>query len=436
MKSWQRLGRITLGIVGAFVVVGGMIYMLAPHPPALPAAESVQEIAQLEAYLEQLVASGVPPSLSIAVVKEGKLVYARAFGMADAPKALPATPETVYHWWSMTKIVTAIAIFQLQEQGMLQLDDLVTDHLPWFMVQDPTAEDSSKTSPRITLRHLLNHSSGLPDTVPAIIGWVHYDDAPRNQSELVMRHLPSFNKLQFEPGSKAIYSNLNYMVLGAVIEAVSGQSYEEYVTQSILQPLQMDHTGFVYDQEMAAHEAAGTLPLVHMYTPLLPFLLDTDALIRERQDGLFWLNRVYVDVTPPTGLIGTPTDVARLLLAYLADGVIASETGIAGSETRLLTAASVATMSQESHVAGEGPNMAAFPDGLHGLGWYVIPDADGSVHLQHHGGGPGFAATMRLYPAQKLGIVILANGTDMDRDGLADRLAAIQWDARPVAAAP
>lgn len=131
----------------------------------------------------------------------------------------------------------------------------------------------------ITIRNLLQHSSGLPDTVPAIIGWVHYDNATRNQTEVVKNHLPEFNTLKFEPSTKAVYSNFNYMVLGAIIESVSGQSYEEYITNNMLRPLGMSHTSFVYTPAMAEHEAVGTLPIVHFYTPLLPMLLDTNALV-------------------------------------------------------------------------------------------------------------------------------------------------------------
>jgi CubicO group peptidase (beta-lactamase class C family) len=428
MEILKPIGKILLATLGVVLAAAGILYIFAPHPPATP--KSRQEITQLENYLQQLVASGAPPAISIAVVKDGEVVYDKAFGMANAPAAQIATPETVYHWWSMTKIVTAIAVLQLQERGLLQLDDPVTTHLPWFAVQYPAA-----TSQQLTLRHLLNHTSGLPDTVPAIIGWVHYDDAGRNQSELAQRHLPSFNKLQFEPGSKAVYSNLNYMLLGAVIEQASGQSYETFVTENILKPLGMQRSGFVYSQEMAAHEAAGTLPVVHFYTPMLPFLFDTGKLIHQQRNGIFWLNRLYVDVTPPTGLIGPAADMARLMLAYLNKGEL--------DGVRVLSPASIDLMSNASHVTGDGPNMAAFPGGQHGLGWYVIPDRGANSefrgeqsYLQHHGGGPGFASTLRLYPEQGLGIVVLANGTDLDRDGLADRLAEINWSTKEVATRP
>ena len=411
-KWLHRLLKIGGVLCTIGIVSGGVLYAYAPHPPKTPA--TVTSIAELERFLTQLVASGNPPGLSLVVVKDGKLVYNRAFGLADGPSQRAATPETVYHWWSMTKIVTALAILQLHEQGRLNLDDPVTVYLPAFQVQAPTG------SQPITIRHLLNHSSGLPDPVPGMMGWVHYTDDLVNQTALVNRHLPPYNKLKFAPGSKATYTNLGYMVLGAVIEAVSGQPYDAYVTDHILRPLGMAQTGFLYTPTMRGHEASGSQPVVHLFTPLLPFLLDTHALIRERAGRTLWLNRVYIDALPPSGLIGPASDVGRLLLAYLNAGEL--------DGVRILSPQSVALMTGASHVLGEGPNIAAYKNGQHGIGWYVIPEGQ-RLRLQHDGAGPGFATTMRLYPAEKLGIAILANGTDLDRDGLAARLAQLAWPA-------
>ncbi len=374
-------------------------YASAPHPPSTPAR--VGNVSDLETYLNRLVESGSPPGLSVAVVKDGKLVYNRGFGYADQPRGERATPDTVYHWWSMTKIPSAIAVMQLQEQGKLKLDDEVTRYLPWF-----EAHDASKNSQIITIRNLLQHTSGLPDTVPAIIGWVHYDDASRDLTEFVKKHLHEYNKLRSKPGEKASYSNFNYMVLGAIIEAVAGQPYETYITQNILQPLGMSRTNFVYNFEMAEYEAAGSLPAIHFYTPLLPFLLDAYALVRERQGKLLWLNRVYIDVTPSTGLIGPTTDVARFMIAYLNQGNLDGK--------QILSPESVSAMNETAPLDGRG------------LGW-LIEDRQGSRLIEHIGGGPGFATIMRLYPASGLGIVILSNGTDLDRDGLADLLANMDW---------
>jgi CubicO group peptidase (beta-lactamase class C family) len=375
------------------------LYVFAPHAPGTP--DQVGDVAELESYLNRLVKSGNPPGLSLVVVKDGNTVYNNAFGFADGPGRVNTDTDTVYHWWSMTKIPTAIAIMHLREQGKLDLDDPVTKYLPWFEVNYP-----SDNSPDITVRHLLQHTSGLPDTIPAMIGWVHYDNATRNQTEIVKKYLPDFKKLKFEPGEKAVYSNLNYMLLGAILEVVSGQSYETYITQNILEPLGMSRTGFVYTPSMAEHEAFGTLPLVHFYTPLLPTLLDTSALIRRREGKLLWLNRVYIDATPSTGLIGPSTDVARFMMAYLNRGIL--------DRTLILGPESVSMLTETPPIDGRG------------LGWAVGESKD-ALYLEHAGGGPGFATIMRLYPERNTGFAILSNGTDLDRGGLMDLLAKMEW---------
>jgi CubicO group peptidase (beta-lactamase class C family) len=388
-----------LALLTIIVVTSITLYIFAPHAPATP--DQVNDVAELEFFLNRLVNSGNPPGLSVVVVKNGRIVYDEAFGYADGPKRQKAETDTVYHWWSMTKIPTAFAIMQLREQGKLALDDAVTKHLPWFDVVYPSNEGSV-----ITIQHLLQHTSGLPDTIPAMIGWVHYDDAPRNQTEIVKMRLPKFNKLKFNPGQKAAYSNLNYMALGAIIESVSGQSYETYVAENILQPLGMSQTGFVYKSLMAGHEAAGTLPVIHYYTPLLPTLLEANKLIRERRGKLLWLEKVYIDATPSTGLIGPSTDVARLMIAYLNRGSLDGK--------QILSPESVSLLTETSPING------------HGIGWFV-GESNNTMYLEHAGGGPGFATIMRLYPESKTGFAILANGTDLDREGLMDLLARMNW---------
>lgn len=378
-------------ILAMIIVVGLVLVWLAPHPPKPP--KQVADVTELEAYLQELTAAGDPPGLSVAVVQAGDLVYSAAFGLADSPNRISAKPETVYHWWSMTKIATATAVLQLHEQGQLNIDDPVTDYLPFFEVDYPTPD-----SPPITIRHLLNHTSGLPDTIPAMIGWVHFADEVVDQTALLQRELPNYRKLRFAPGSDSAYSNLGYMVLGAVIEAVSGEPYEAYVTGHILQPLGMRQTAFVVTTEMGAQEAIGSHPLVNLFTPFLPFLLDMNGLVRERTGTRYWFNRIYIDATPPTGLIGPAGEAARLAVALSEGGT-------------LLSAQSLALMRPEG---------AQRP-----LGWADFGVQDGRNWVQHRGGGPGFATIMRLYPDEKLVIVIAANGTNLNREELVDLIANI-----------
>jgi CubicO group peptidase (beta-lactamase class C family) len=237
-------------------------------------------------------------------------------------------------------------------------------------------------------------------------GWVHYSDETYNQTEVLKKYLPEFNNLKFEPGTRAAYSNVNYMVLGAVIEAVSGQTYESFITENFLQPLGMLQTGFVMSSAMAEHEAAGTLAVVHPYTPLLPVLLDPKTLVRERGGKLFWLNRFYIDATPSTGLIGSAPDAARFMLAYLNGGTLDGKA--------ILQPHSISMLTETPPLDGRG------------LGW-AIGETDGERYLEHMGGGAGFATTMRIYPANGLGIAILTNGTELDRTGLADLMHSLDW---------
>jgi CubicO group peptidase (beta-lactamase class C family) len=291
---WTIVLRIFGAVLALVLGLAGLFFAMMPRAPKPPG--QVETVEDLERYLEQVTGQSIPPGLSLAVVKDGRLVYNRGFGMADGPRGLAAGPDTVYHWWSMTKIPTAIAILQLQERGLLSIDDPVTRYLPFFQVTYPTDQQ-----PPITLRHLLNHSSGLKDNVPEIIGWVHWEgDPPRSQTELLREKLPAYAALAFTPGERAQYTNVGYMVLGAVIEAVSGQSYEAYIQANILAPLKMAHTGFVVSESMAGSEAAGTQHVANAFTPLMIPLVDMNAMVRERQGLRLWFNRVYNDQTPPT----------------------------------------------------------------------------------------------------------------------------------------
>jgi D-alanyl-D-alanine carboxypeptidase len=398
--------KIIGSILAVLVLVTAVVLLLAPRSPRPPGA--VKSVSQLEAYLTALTESGMPPGVSLAVIKDGHLVYSQGFGWADGPKGQRASAGTVYHWWSMTKIPTAIAILQLQERGVLSIDDPVSKYLPFFQVTYP---DSRQIL--ITLRHLLNHSSGLKDNVPEIIGWVHWEgDPPYNQTELLKAKFPAYSQLIFTPGERTQYTNIGYMVLGAVIEAVSGQSYEAYVAENIFLPLKMDCTGFVVTSQMAEQEAAGTQHIINLFTPLLFPLMDIKALVRERDGMRLWFNRIYNDQTPPTGLIGPVSDAARLVQSIQNGGVLDGQ--------QILSAESAASLTAESQLPMKG-------GGKQGLGWKFYHDPAGRLYMGHAGGGVGFATEMRLYPAEGMGLVLMGNDTTFPQERILDLAASLDW---------
>jgi len=192
------------------------------------------------------------------------------------------------------------------------------------------------------------------------------------------------------------------MVLGAVIESVTGEPYEDYIREHVLTPLSMENTGFLYPGQMSGKVAAGSHPIASVYTPLLPFLLDMKPLIREREGAQFWFNPLYIDVTPSTGLIGSVDEAVLLARALLARSEL---------------------LSPESHrlLLPQGSGPTGRP-----LGWAEY-STDGRLWVQHSGGGPGFATVMRLYPDENLGIVIMANNTDLPREELVGAFADLDW---------
>jgi CubicO group peptidase (beta-lactamase class C family) len=198
-----------------------------------------REPSDLDAFFAGKLREYGVPGLSVAVVKDDRIVWARGFGIADLATSTPATPATSYLWFSMTKIATATAVMRLADRGQLDLDAPADEYFRAFKVVSQPAP--------VTVRHLLNHSSGLANPVP--IRWVTPADAPPpDRRAFVERLLAKHRKLKSTPGRRARYSNLGYLALGEMTAEVSGVGYEEYVRDNILVPLGMDRTGFVYPE--------------------------------------------------------------------------------------------------------------------------------------------------------------------------------------------
>jgi len=219
---------------------------------AAPASKlSEAEMSEsLTAYLEGLARadqfSGV-----VLIARDGKPFYMKAYGLADKSKNLPNNPETKFNLGSMNKMFTAVAIAQLVEQGKLSFDDKVGKLLPDY----PNKAVASK----VTIHHLLTHTSGLGSY------WNARFDARRATIKTVADYLALFadEPLLFEPGARFEYSNSGYIVLGAIIEKVSGQSYYDYVREHIYKPAGMKNTD--------AYQIADATPNLAMgYTNLGP----------------------------------------------------------------------------------------------------------------------------------------------------------------------
>jgi len=188
------------------------------------------------------------PGCALGIYQNGQIVYKHGYGMANLNDDVPITPLTVFHVASMSKQFTAASILLLAQQGKLSLDDDVHKYIP----------ELPDFGERITLRHLMHHTSGLRDqwALLGLAGWRYSQDLITDDD--VMSVLVHQKALNFKPGEKYMYSNTGFTLLALVVKRVSGLSLREYTTKNIFEPLGMTHTHFRDDhEEVIKHDALG-----------------------------------------------------------------------------------------------------------------------------------------------------------------------------------
>jgi CubicO group peptidase (beta-lactamase class C family) len=183
------------------------------------------------------------PGCAVLIARKGKIIYRKAFGMANLELKVAMVPENVFRIASLTKQFTAVAILQLHEKGLLNVDDDIKKYIPDF----PSTE-------KITIANLASHTSGIRNIYEAIVpkGITQKSSTPAELVELI-KSFPS----DFKPGTSYHYSNSGYMLLGYIIEKVSGKSYEQYISDNIFKPLKMDHAYYDHLATVVPGRASG-----------------------------------------------------------------------------------------------------------------------------------------------------------------------------------
>ena len=222
------------------------------------------------------------PGCALAVMKEGEIVYKRAYGMANLDHDVPLAVDSVFHVASVSKQFTAAAVLLLAQEGKLSLDDPIQKHLP--RVPDLGHE--------ITLRHLIHHSSGMRDqwSLLGLAGWRYSRDLITDED--VMSLISRQKGLNFPPGERYLYCNTGYTLLGQVVKEVSGQSLREFTKARIFEPLGMHRTHFRDDfSEIVKNQATGYR--------------------RDRSHATFRVSVTNFDTVGATSLLTTVEDLAR-----------------------------------------------------------------------------------------------------------------------------
>lgn len=393
------------GLTLIIVILGISLFfsqfiLFAPYPKAQ--ATDVKTLDDLDNYLSALTAEGLPPALDVTVLKKGRLVFSKAYGIANGLTGEKVTKAHVYHFWSMTKSFTAIAIFQLIEAGKISLNDKVTTYLPNY---NPV--DDSGAPVTVTIDHLLRHASGLPDFVAKMMKWIHLDGEPRyGETRMVNERFQEYQTTKEKPGSVSKYGNLNYVLLGAVIEAVTGGTYEDYIRQYILRPLKMEHSDLIYRTDMQPKIAKGSHNYYHFWSILLLLMGPDEGLdwmVDGKIDDRYWLKQMHTDYAASTSVIGTGLDMSRFGQMLLNHGQLDGVRILSKESTNKVLYGGRFKDELEQVKSGE-------KDVALGYGtktWFE----KGITLIGHGGGGPGFALQYFVVPEKELVIVVLTNQT-------------------------
>ena len=360
------------------IILRTLIAALLLSSPALKGSSTDKEIAKhpdvasnlalFEIWLQAQIAYRGLPGVSVAIVHDQELVYAKGFGYADVEAKKPMTPNSIYRIASHSKLFTAISILQLRDAGKLRLDDPITKYLPWVKIQ----EGEEDMLP-VTIRHLLTHSSGLPREG----GESHWTDFNFPDLKKLKAWLEDQSMI-YAPETRWRYSNLATTLAGQIIATISGKSFSDYVETEIMAPLDMDSSSVVFPNSHRSQLATG-------YGRRMP-----DG-TRERVP--------FVDariMAPATGVSSSVVDMAK----FLSWQFRLRE----GKDTEILKATTLREM-QRPHWVKSGWTHAS------GLGFEIYHN-DARDIIGHAGGYPGYQTTTYLSPEEKVGVVVFTNALD------------------------
>lgn len=324
---------------------------------------------RIDQYVKQQANNSRIPGVSLAIVENGAVVHARGFGKDGHGNQV--TADTPFWIGSNTKSITALAVMQLVEAGLVDLDTPVKEYLPEFTVADKDA------SSRITVRHLLNQTSGISrqDGLRAIA-----DADPRDSIADVLAGMADLD-LNRPVGERFEYANLNYVAVGALLEAVTGESWADYLQRNIFTPLAM--TSSFTDQSTA--EASG---LTATYRYFFGFPMRSDA---AHYPGL-----------GPTGYVyASANDMARYLTMYLESGAL--------DGTRVLSAAGIAEMLAPATDVRTFSLQSQEFSARYGAGWFIGPFGAANDARWHQGSLANFTTWMVLLPDTNQAVIVMLN---------------------------
>jgi CubicO group peptidase (beta-lactamase class C family) len=339
------------------------------------------------------------PGLAVLVRQDGKTVFARGYGVRDLRSRAAVDPTTAFRLASVTKQFTAMAVMLLVRDGKLRYEDALTSVFPAFPAYGRA----------ITLRHLLTHTSGLPDyedlMAEAEKGRAPLWTAERQiRDDEVLALLRSAATGRFAPGTSWAYSNSGYVVLGLVVARVSGKPFGEFLRQRVFAPLEMTRTvAYEKGRNEVERRAYG-----------------------HARDGAGFRQE---DQSPTSATLGDGGVYSTLEdLAKWDEALQTHELVSPGAMRPALTPVRLADGSEPRWpAAAGGDNLDPGRPVSYGFGWFLDPWR-GHTRSWHHGSTSGFRSVIERFPEDRLTVVILANRDDLDLRALALETAALHLD--------
>jgi CubicO group peptidase (beta-lactamase class C family) len=345
--------------------------------PLLCCSMIVSATAQLSAgYIDTLVASTLKtfsvPGIAVGIVKDGKLIFAKGYGVRSLTTQQPVTPQTLFGIASNSKAFTATALGMLADAGKLKWDDKVTDYLPEFQLFDPYV------TREFTVRDLLTHRSGLGLGSGDLMFFPDGGNFTRAEAIHNIRFLRPVSSFR----SKYDYDNNLYMVAGEIVKKISGLEWEDFIEQRIMQPVGMISSVASWNRiknntnVIDAHAPADgkVIQIPHDWNPI---------------------------VNAAGGIMSNIDDLGKWLILQMKDGQLASG-------TQLISKKNHGEMQQLQTVIPTGPGYYNTHFYGYGLGWFLA-DVKGYKQVSHTGGLAGTVTQITMLPELNLGIIVLTN---------------------------
>jgi CubicO group peptidase (beta-lactamase class C family) len=335
----------------------------------LPSTGAAQDAvaARIDAFVYDEMTRQQIPGIAAAVVKDGHVVLAKGYGLANVEHQVPVKPETVFQSGSVGKQFTATAVMLLVEQGRVSLDDPITKYLPEGAVRWKA----------IKVRHLLTHTCGTTDYPP------HFDFR-RDYTEAALVRRAAAIPLAFAPGTKWSYSNIGYLLLGVLIHRVTGVFYGDFLREKIFDPLGMSTTRIINEADIVPNRAAGY------------------RLVKGELKNQEWVSPT-LNTTADGSLYLSVLDLANWDAALYTERVLRRD-----SLDRMWTP--VMLNSGKSYP--------------YGFGW-ALGSIRGHRIVEHGGAWQGFKSAIVRFPDDRLTVILLANLAQTDASKLAHAVAGI-----------